>query len=235
MTGSPAPATRPSRTPAPVRGCLLAFAAAWLAGAAHASDADLCLAAAQDAARLSGVPLSVLVGITLTETGRGEGGMTRPWPWTVNMEGEGHWFATREEALAFAQARHAAGATSFDVGCFQVNWRWHNENFTGLPQMFDPLANASYAARFLKDLHGETGDWSAAAGAYHSRTPEHATRYRGTFDAHRAAAIAAGADEGRLDVGTAVAQAPAPRANTFPLLTDPAGAPRLGSLVPIDG
>ena len=97
--------------------------------------------------------------------------------------------------------------------------------------MFDPLANASCVARFLRELHDERGDWLAAAGAYHSRTPEHATRYRAAFDAHRATA----AHEGRIDVSTVVAQAPVPRANTFPLLTEPDGAPRLGSLVPTDG
>lgn len=238
MTGSPAlpaPAEpRRGRGRSPLAAVpAVPLAAVPLAGAARAPEADLCLLAAQDAARLSGAPLSVLVGIALTETRRGEGVATRPWP--VDMEGGGHWFATRDEAPAFAQAHRAAGATSLDVGCFQVDWRWHGENFTGLPQMFGPLANASYAARFLKDPHAETGDWSAAAGACRSRSPEHATRHRGTFGAHRAAAVAVGADQGRLDVGAPLPEAAVPRANTFPLLTGPAGAPRLGSLAPIDG
>lgn len=214
-----------------------------LAAPALADDSDLCLLAAQDASRLSGVPLSVLLAVTLTETGRTEGGTTRPWPWTVNMEGEGHWFATREEALAFAEARRAQGSQSFDVGCFQVNWRWHGENFVSVEQMLDPLANASYAAGFLKTLQAETGDWSAAAGSYHSRTPEYAARYRGRFDAFRTAAVAAGADEGYLSgpvalAETRLAQGPdakplQPRLNTFPLLQASGDAPRLGSLVPL--
>lgn len=196
--------------------------------------------------RLSGVPLSVLLAITLTETGRGEGGVSsRPWPWTVNVAGEGHWFATREEATAFAAARLEAGETSFDVGCFQLNWRWHGENFVSVEQMFDPLANASYAAGYLKTQAAETGDWSLAAGAYHSGTPEFAARYRAIFDGHRTAAVAAGVDEGSAGgrlagtlalSGTQLAQArdPAtPRVNTYPLLRSPAGAPVLGSLVPL--
>ncbi len=214
-----------------------------LAAPVNANGSDLCLLAAQDASRLSGVPLSVLLAVTLTETGRTEGGATRPWPWTVNMEGKGHWFATQEEALAFAEGRRAQGSESFDVGCFQINWRWHGENFVSVEQMFDPLANASYAAGFLKTLHQETGDWSAAAGAYHSRTPEYATRYRGRFDAFRAAATAAGADDGRLtgtlalsDTRLAEGAAPGslpPRLNTFPLLQATGDTPRLGSLVPL--
>jgi hypothetical protein len=159
------------------------------------------------------------------------------------MEGEGQWFATREEALAFAEARHAEGAESFDVGCFQINWRWHHENFVSIDQMFDPLANASYAAGFLNTLHQEGRSWSEAAGAFHSRTPEHADRYRAMFDSHRATAVAAGADEGRLAgplalTGTLLAQEGGtpggmPRINTFPLLQATGGTTRLGSLVPL--
>ncbi|TNC71313.1 transglycosylase SLT domain-containing protein [Rubellimicrobium roseum] len=210
-----------------------------LASPSWADDSDLCLLAAQDASRLSGVPLSVLLAISLTETGGGAG---RPWPWTVNMEGEGHWFATRNEALAFAEARHAGGAESFDVGCFQINWQWHHRNFVSIDQMFDPLANATYAASFLSSLAEEGRNWSEAAGAFHSRTPEHAARYRTKFDENLATAIAAGADEGRLSgplalSGDRLAQgAPSPsepRVNTFPLLQPTRAAPRLGSLVPL--
>jgi len=218
--------------------------AAALAGPLSADPSDLCIAVAQDAARLSGVPLSVLIAITQTETGRTEGGQTRPWPWTVNMEGEGHWFDTREEALAYANAQYARGARSFDVGCFQINYRWHGENFTTIDQMFDPLANATYAAQFLLRLHGETGDWSKAAGAFHSRTEEYATRYRARFDSLRSAAISAGADNGSYPVADAapvqVARSDArgqaallPRTNTFPLLQPRDGARALGSLVPL--
>lgn len=238
---------RPARA-GPGVAAALALALSLLPALGSADDSDLCILAAQDASRLSGVPLSVLMAVSLTETGRGQGGDARPWPWTVNMEGEGHWFATREEALAFAEAHHARGATSFDLGCFQVNWRWHGENFVSIEQMFDPLAGASYAARFLGELHAETGSWPAAAGAYHSRTPEHAARYRGIFESHLATLVAAGADEGRLEGPLALSELQvaeagsedllAPRENWFPLLKAPEGgvaAPRLGSLVPLDG
>ncbi|MBP1805078.1 lytic transglycosylase domain-containing protein [Rubellimicrobium aerolatum] len=190
---------------------------------------------------MSGVPLSVLIAVTLTETGRGRDGTRRPWPWTVNMEGEGHWFATRDEALAFAQARHASGAESFDVGCFQINWLWHHENFVSIDQMFDPLANATYAASFLRTLAEEKGGWSEAAGAFHSRTPDLAAKYRALFDENLAVAQAAGVDGGELAgpfaaQGTLLAEGKglgAPRVNTFPLLKPAGGALRLGSLVPL--
>ncbi|NRB18667.1 MAG: transglycosylase SLT domain-containing protein [Rhodobacteraceae bacterium] len=158
-------------------------------GSAQASVkqvAALCDAAAQRAARDSGVPLDVLRTITRTETGRGGKQGLQPWPWTVNMEGAGKWFETEDEARAYVFSHFKRGARSFDVGCFQINFKWHGAEFESIDQMFDPLANAQYAARFLKKLYAEMGDWSKAAGAYHSRTPTYATRYSARFDRIRA-------------------------------------------------
>ena len=53
----------------------------------------------------------------------------RAWPWAINREGKGYWFESREEALAFAKASLAEGRTSFDVGCVQINYRWHGHAF----------------------------------------------------------------------------------------------------------
>lgn len=157
-----------------------------VASPARASDAEtataLCERAIVKGAMLSGIPTSVLNAISLTETGRDQNGRFRPWPWAINREGQGYWFASRDEALAFARASLAAGRTSFDVGCFQINYRWHGASFPSLESMFDQDQGAAYAARFLRDLYAELGSWSAAAGAYHSRTPEYAQIYRARFD-----------------------------------------------------
>lgn len=153
---------------------------------AQASDAEaataLCERAIVKGAARGGIPSSVLNAIALTETGRNHDGRLRPWPWAINREGRGHWFATRDAAVAFARASLAEGRTSFDVGCFQINYRWHGANFASLEAMFDQDQGADYAAGFLRDLHGELGTWSAAAGAYHSRTPHYANLYRARFD-----------------------------------------------------
>ncbi len=155
--------------------------------AAVGENARLCDRAARAAAQAEGVPLDVLQAIARTETGRsGESGL-QPWPWTVNMEGIGKWFATEDEARAYVFAHFKRGARSFDVGCFQINYRWHGEAFRSIDEMFDPTLNARYAARFLMRLYEEFGDWSAAAGAYHSRTPEHARSYTAKFERIRSA------------------------------------------------
>jgi hypothetical protein len=146
------------------------------------AGAQVCERAIVAGARDEGIPEGVLHAISLTETGRAQGGRLRPWPWAINREGQGYWFRDRDEALAFARASVAAGRTSFDVGCFQINYFWHGRNFASLEAMFDPRTGADYAAGFLKSLYLERGDWSAAAGAYHSQQPDRASVYRARFD-----------------------------------------------------
>ena len=211
------------------------------APSAFAASSDLsliCDRAAVLAATETGVPVSVLKAISLTETGRERGGETRPWPWTVNMEGKGVWFETEDAALAYVDEHFKRGARSFDVGCFQINYKWHQQNFTSIEAMFDPAENARYAARFLLELHAETGDWEAAAGAYHSRTPEYADRYKARFAAYRAQLQ--NEDDLPLRVVAVAPDKPASpstpmirvRVNSYPLLQS-GGATALGSLVPL--
>lgn len=143
----------------------------------------MCDTAAQQASQLEGVPVDVLRAITRAETGLRQSAGQEPWPWTVNMEGSGRWFDTREQAKAFVFAHFKKGARSFDVGCFQVNYKWHGHAFRSIDDMFDPVLNARYAARFLNDLYLEFGNWSDAAGAYHSRSPDLAMIYAARIDA----------------------------------------------------
>lgn len=152
----------------------------------NADIAGLCDRATVEASRSTGVPLDVLRAISLTETGRSSGAGLQPWPWTVNMEGRGHWFATLDEARSYVFRHFKNGARSFDVGCFQINYRWHGHAFRSIDDMFDPRINAQYAAEFLLDLYQEFGNWSDAAGAYHSRTPKFAKKYIARFERIRA-------------------------------------------------
>lgn len=185
-----------------------------LPGLAPGRDpSELCEQAIADGARRSGVPEAVLHAISLTETGRRVDGRLRPWPWAINREGQGYWFRNRDEALAFARESAAAGRRSFDVSCFQINYLWHGENFPSLEAMFDLDTAADYAARFLKQLHAETGDWSVAAGAYHSRTPVLANRYRARFDQMLALVTGAPPLATRLPPPVAVAEVEVPRVN----------------------
>ncbi len=165
---------------------LLLFAALPLRAAQPTDDSAICDAVSAAAARARHMPGDALYAIALAETGRTRGGRFRPWPWTVNMEGKGHWFATRAEAYAYVMERYNAGARSFDVGCFQINYKYHGQHFASIEAMFDPMTNATYAAHLLSGLYDEFGDWTRAAGAYHSRNETYASRYRTRYARIRA-------------------------------------------------
>lgn len=203
---------------------------------------EICDAAAARVASETDVPLSVLRAISLTETGRKKGGQMTTWPWTVNMEGVGKWFDDRDEALSYAYKNFKRGARSFDIGCFQINFKWHGEHFASIDEMFDPLANARYAARFLTALHDELGDWTKAAGAFHSRTEKYASKYRARFAKFRANLPDAPAGGPLPDTPPLLAAATpgaivpqAPRVNNYSLLQNTPGQRAIGSLVPLGG
>jgi hypothetical protein len=138
-----------------------------------------CRAAIRAAERAAGIPSQLMAAIGRVESGRREpDGSVNPWPWSIDAEGEGRVFETKAEAIAAVRTLQARGVRSIDVGCMQVNLMHHPEAFASLDQAFDPAANAAYAARFLVELHGQTGDWPAAAALYHSATPERGAEYR---------------------------------------------------------
>ncbi|WP_309664846.1 lytic transglycosylase domain-containing protein [Tabrizicola sp.] len=210
------------RQPSRLLAAIFAMALA-LPGNGTTDPSGLCLAAATEASDQTGVPRNVLFAIALVESGQTRKGERLPWPWTINQGGNGQWFDTKADAAGKAQAALDLGATNVDLGCFQLNYRWHAEHFASLDDMLDPQQNALYAASFLARLYGETGSWSDAAAAYHSRTPDYADRYRAKFDTALAT----------LD-GSAVLVAEAEvveRLNRFPLLQH-GGKGAFGSLVP---
>ena len=143
------------------------------------------LAAAQDCARLAadagaqaGLPDGLLPAISLVEAGRGDGkGGVAPWPWTLNEGGKGMYFDTREEALAYLKEAVDRGVTNIDVGCMQLNWKWHSAGFETPEDMIDPARNTRYAARFMVELYNRLGSWDVAASAYHSTNPDRGRRY----------------------------------------------------------
>lgn len=188
--------------------------------------AELCMSAAASASAKTGVPIAVLRAIALTETGRKHDGAFQPWPWSINTSGQGHWFESRAALTEAALANLAARVTSFDVGCFQLNYRWHSRNFDSLDAMIDPDRNALYAAEFLSRLYSETGDWTEAAGAYHSRTKEHATNYKAKFKRHYSPSSG-----GEHQVTKVVRKTTGNDA--YPLIRMSNATTRLGSLVPV--
>lgn len=141
---------------------------------------EQCRQAIQAAERAHGIPAGLLAAMGQVESGRPDprSGKVLPWPWTINIAGQGAFFDTEAEAIAAVRASQERGTRSIDVGCLQVNLKHHPHAFASLRQAFDPASNAAYAAGFLRELFAQTGSWPRAAALYHSATPELGADYR---------------------------------------------------------
>ncbi|MCE6961899.1 transglycosylase SLT domain-containing protein [Cereibacter sphaeroides] len=143
--------------------------------------AESCEQLAAAAGAEAGIPEGLMPAIARVESGRSGGA----WPWTLNQGGKGMYFETRDEALAMLRSVVASGVTNIDVGCMQLNWRWHSPAFGSAEEMIDPLRNTRHAARFLVELRQRLGSWEAATAAYHSSDRSRGTAYLAKVEAAR--------------------------------------------------
>lgn len=140
-----------------------------------------------------GVPPAILYVVSLAESrAKLRSGKSQPWPWTLNIEGKGYRFLTRDEghqALLVAISKKQ----TVDVGLGQVNWQWHRGRLGDPWQAFEPYFNLRLAATILREQSAQCGTWWCAAGRYHAHNnKERAARYerivkarfREVFDEH---------------------------------------------------
>lgn len=140
----------------------------------------VCLSATLKAEEKYQIQKHLLTSISNVETGRWNERLQQKaaWPWTVNVKGRGYFYKTKAEAVAAVKNWQKRGYKSIDVGCMQVNLRFHGKKFASLEEAFDPEKNVDVAARFLKKRHQSRGDWMKAATDYHSKRPSKARAYK---------------------------------------------------------
>ncbi|HZD24742.1 MAG TPA: transglycosylase SLT domain-containing protein, partial [Alphaproteobacteria bacterium] len=139
-----------------------------------------CRTITRQAEQRHDIPAHLLAAISLAEASRWDADHQAgiAWPWTVYAEGRGRYLPSKAAAIAEVRRLKAAGVRNIDVGCMQVNLKYHPDAFASLGEAFDPERNADYAARFLKDLEREHRSWSQAVAFYHSATRELSRPYR---------------------------------------------------------
>lgn len=140
----------------------------------------ICMDATTKAEEKYQIQKYLLTSISTVETGKWnkQAQQKMAWPWTINVHGKGHYYKTKEAAVAAAKNLRKRGINNFDVGCMQINMKFHGKEFASLEDAFDPKQNVDYAARFLKRLYDRRQDWMKAATDYHSKRPSKAKIYR---------------------------------------------------------
>lgn len=151
-----------------------------LRGPASGAAADLCRPAIAAAEQAHAIPAHLLAAIAMVESGRRDpvSGKRNPWPWTINADGQGSFYDVKAQAVAAAASLRPRVQRSIDVGCMQISLTHHPNAFANLEQAFDPVANADYGARYLRELFDKTQSWPKAVGMYHSATPDLASDYQ---------------------------------------------------------
>lgn len=142
----------------------LASLASLPAAAAPPAPLGACEAAMQQASASYGVPLGILYAVGLTETG-GNGTLQ---PLAMNGGGESYVAASPADGERKLAEFGRRGVKLVDLGCMQINYRWHGSKFGSVAEMFDPTRNVDYAARFLGELKQQYGSWTMAAARYNA-------------------------------------------------------------------
>ena len=126
------------------------------------------------------IPAGLFYAVALAESGRTvPASGRRPWPWTLNIAGEGVYFNSRWEAWRALDESIQAGQDSVDIGLMQVNWHYHQARLGNTWLALDPTHNLSVGADILKDCYQKRRDWWASVGCYHAPSNQaRAQRYR---------------------------------------------------------
>ena len=160
---------------------------------------NLCSLAINDVQESHNIKENLLQTIASVESGKyiSSVGRRLPWPWTVHANGKGTYYKTKEEAITAVQNLQASGFTNIDVGCMQINLKYHGSSFKNLEEAFDPKKNVSYSASFLQKIYNRTNDWKKAAMQYHSKNTRHGINYKNRLERHYAEFI-------RTDINSAL-------------------------------
>jgi hypothetical protein len=154
------------------------------ASTTSAQDFDYFPSIIQEAAESEGIPLLYFYSLAAKESSaRLENGKRRPWPYTINYKGKAYRFASYDDLLLASRGLLNKGITNFDIGFFQVNYKWNKDRFNTLEEIAHPESNARLAAEIYKERYNTYRNWYVAAGRYHnpSNTKGLATKYENEY------------------------------------------------------
>ncbi|NYT62852.1 transglycosylase SLT domain-containing protein [Alcaligenaceae bacterium] len=163
---------------------VLLLAAGLLTSSGHAQE--IPPPAYQLAAQRAGIPSTVLFAVALQESGIRRDNRLIPWPWSLNVAGQSHRYATRAQACtSLLQALREAAPTRVDVGLAQINLGYQKHRYSRPCDLLDPYANLAIAAAILREQYKPGEDWLLAMGRYHRPAGgEPAARYRRSVSQH---------------------------------------------------
>lgn len=162
---------------------------------------ELCQIAVDKAEKNYQIKSNLLQTIASVESGRwnAQAGRRVAWPWTVHANGKGKYYKSKEEAIAAVKNLQQKGITNIDVGCMQINLKYHGDAFANLEEAFDPEKNVAYSAKFLRQLYKRNKqNWTKTAMQYHSRNLRKGTNYKNRLEKHYAQFVREDGEQAKL-------------------------------------
>ena len=121
------------------------------------------------------IPDKLLTSISLVESGIKKNNNFVSWPWTLNVAGKSMFFDNKNDTLDFLKKNYKN--KNIDVGCMQISFKYHMNQFDSLENILDPDKNVKYASKFLKKLFSKHKRWNEAISRYHSSVPIRKKKY----------------------------------------------------------
>lgn len=133
-------------------------------------DVDYCTPYIQRAEIKYKIPRGLLQAIALVESGVNG----RPWPWALNVGGDGIYPESYEKAVGYLRDKSGKTRRDVAVGCMQVYTAYHAHKFSAPEWLLHPEYNVAYAAQLLRKLYRTHGNWTSAVAYYHASTNKRA-------------------------------------------------------------
>ncbi len=123
----------------------------WFAASAMSHAEEVVPSAYHWIATEHGIPVRLFYAIALAESGKTlvSTSSRRPWPWTLNIAGNGVYFNSRWEAWHALDQSLRAGQDSVDIGLMQVNWHFHRQRLGSSWLALQPYVKRSVGAEIL--------------------------------------------------------------------------------------
>lgn len=123
-----------------------------------------------DMGRIYKVDPLLLYSIALTVSSRPVSGGVMPWPYTITVDGQRHYYEDMPSAERALDTFLASGKRNVAIGLMQVNIAYYPYGLPGM--LLDPLFNVSEGARLLKASMATTKDYHNGIGRYFSWNAE---------------------------------------------------------------
>src|SRR3546814_26224 len=195
----------------------VACAVSAFATPALAQDGISCSKLIADTENRRQIPRGLLMAIAVTESGMN--GI--PNPHAMNIAGKTYHARDLEDMAQVISNNWTRGVRSIDVGCMQINLKFHGEKFSRLTDLLHSPTNVDYGASYLIKLAIDRGSWREGVMDYHNKVSAGRRQWYGCKVWNNYLRINS-ATKGFVNCGTtpkgsSVASNAAPKINTAPI------------------